>query len=221
MTHSTRFVGLLTWALLCGQAQAQLAGERAGTWEAGFHIADMSSVSVLGSFGAAIDVDNDVGYGLTGTYHFTNRLAVMLEASWSRPDYVATFVPDSPGLPQRISTKLDVTTVQAKGVFHFFEGDVTPFVELGLGWTNVDSNIIDGPVLTDCWWDFFWGFICRDIFDTYHQTEMSYSAAVGVRWDFAENFTIRGSVGTLEIDIDGASEDPSVDTVDFGFAWRF
>lgn len=205
---------------LASQADAQIAGDRARSWEAGFHIVDMSSVFVAHSFGAALDVDSTVGYGFTGAYNFTNRFALMLDYNWARPHYLATFVPDGPGPVQTISTDLGVSTIQGKGVYYFLDGSVTPFVELGFGWTEVDSNIIDGPPITGCWWDFFWGYVCQNYYDTYAETNTSYSYGVGVRWDFSPEFMLRGSIGRLEIDIDGG-KNPSLDTVQFDFAWRY
>lgn len=212
------FCGLL---VLASSAHAQRFGDRAASWEAGFHISAMSSASLDGPFGASLALDDDTGYGFTGAYNFSNRFAVVLDANWALPDYVATFVPDGPGAPQTISTKLDVTTVQAKGVLYLLDGGLTPFVELGLGWSMVDSNIIDGPPITGCWWDFFWGYICRNVYETFTETNLAYSAAVGIRWDIAEEYTIRASLGTLALDIDAGGEDPNIEVLQVGFGWRF
>lgn len=210
------------WTLLaCGPLAAQVRSDRAGSWEAGFHIASMSSASLDGSFGAALNVDDGFGYGFTGGYNFTDRIAIMVDANWARPDYVATFVPDGPGQPQTLRTKLDVGTIQAKGVYYFLDGELTPFVEAGLGWTSVDSNIVNGPPITGCWWDFFWGYVCRNFYETYTDTTVSYSAGVGVRWDLGPEYTVRATLGTLAIDIDADGEEPNIETLQLEFAWRY
>jgi len=219
--HTHYCLGLLLWLALVSQAHSQGSADRAGSWEAGFHLSSMSSAALDGPFGASLDLDNDIGYGFTGGYHFTDRFALMVDANWARPDYLATFVPDGPGLPQTIGTKLDVTTIQGKGVFHFFDGDLTPFVELGFGWSSVDSNIIDGPPITGCWWDFFWGYICRNFYETFTETTTSYSAGIGVRWDLSPEYTMRAGLGTLAIDIDAGGENPNIETLQFDFSWRF
>jgi opacity protein-like surface antigen len=181
----------------------------------------MSSAALEGSFGAAIDIDNGIGYGFTGAYNFTNQLALMLDVSWARPDYTATFVPDGPGAPQTVSTKLEIATIQAKGVFYFLDRALTPFLEGGLGWTSVDSNIINGPPITGCWWDFFWGYVCRNFYETYTDTTTSYSVGVGVRWDLTPEYTMRATLGALAIDIDAEGERPNIETLQLEFAWRF
>lgn len=213
-------VGLVGGLFVGTTAQAQLAGDRAGSWEAGFRLTDSSAFFVADSFGASLDVDGALGYGFSGSYNLSNHFALMLDYSWSGPDYLATFVPDGPGSDVAIATRLDLTTLQAKGTYYFLDGAVTPFVELGVGWTNIDSNILERAPITGCWWDPFWGYVCERFYETYNQTELSYSAGIGVRWDFSEDFMLRAGIGTLGLDIDGA-EDPSTDTVQFDFAWRF
>ena len=221
MTTLRRTLALIFLLALCGEAYAQLSRDRAGTWEAGFHIADLSDVSLDGIFGSFLAIDGSTGYGFTGAYNFTNRLAVVLDTNWSSPDYRATFVPEGGGAPRTLQTRLDVATLHFKGVFYFLDGNLTPFVEGGLGWTNIDSNIVDGPPFTDCWWDPWWGFICRSFYETYSETRNSYSVGFGLRWDFSPDFTVRGSLGALSVDTGADTEDASIDTVRIHFAWRF
>ena len=116
---------------------------------------------------------------------------------------------------------MDVSTLQLKGVLYLFEGNLTPFVEGGLGWTRLDSNLPDGPVFTNCWWDPWWGFICRNFYETYAETRSSYMGAVGVRWDFSSDFMMRASLGVVKVDTGSGTEDASLDKVRFDFAWRF
>lgn len=211
---------VITLALLSAPANAQRSGDRAGTWEAGFHVADASSVHVDGSRGTALDVDSELGYGLTGAYNITNRLAVGLNLNWVAPDYRATFVPDGGGPPQTFDARLDVSTIHAKVIFNLLEGGFTPYVEVGAGWTYIDSNIADGPPTSGCWWDPWWGYVCTSFYDTYSDTQTSYSAALGVRWEISSDFVLRGSYGVVEINADN-SENVQLDTLQVDFGWRF
>jgi opacity protein-like surface antigen len=212
---------VITLALLSAQANAQRTADRAGTWDVGLHLADTSSEQVSGDFGSALSIDNELAWGFTGGYNFTNRLAVGLDVNWSDPDYDLTYVPDTgPPLQRTISASLDMTTVQLKGIFNFLDGPFTPYVEAGFGWTYVDSNIVDGLPETGCWWDPWWGYVCANFYETYDDTQTSYSAAVGLRWDMSEAFMVRASYGTLEINADKASN-VSLETLQVDFAFRF
>ena len=202
-------------------ASAQMVRDRAGTWEAGFLIADMTAESLSGENGAKLEVGNDVAWGFTGGYNFTNRLAVLADWTWSNPSYDATRIREDTGQPDTISASLDINTLHIKGVFYFLDGALTPFVEAGVGWTYVDSNIVDGPPTTGCWWDPWWGYVCRSFFDTYSETRTSYSTAVGIRWDLRNEMSLRGSYGVLEVDTSSATEDASLDTFRIDLSWRF
>ena len=99
-------------------ASAQMVRDRAGTWEAGFLIADMTSESLSGENGAKLEVGSDVGWGFTGGYNFTNRLAVLADWTWSNPSYDATRIREDTGQPDTISASLDINTLHVKGVFY-------------------------------------------------------------------------------------------------------
>jgi opacity protein-like surface antigen len=69
-------------------------------------------------------------------------------------------------------------------VWNFTDGPFTPYVQAGIGWTNIDSNVADGPPTTGCWWDPWWGYVCRSSYSTYDDTNFSYGAGVGLRYEF-------------------------------------
>jgi hypothetical protein len=66
--------------------------DRAGTWEFGLQVMNTSSESSSGESGSSSDVDSDTGWGFAAGYNFSNRLAVMFDVNWVRPDYEATRV---------------------------------------------------------------------------------------------------------------------------------
>jgi opacity protein-like surface antigen len=194
---------------------------RAGTWEAGFTVLDTSSELFGGTNGTGLAVRGETSLGFSGGYNFTDRLALLGEYNWIRPSYNATFVPEGGGDRETISATMDVTSLHAKGVFHFFTGDFTPYVEAGIGWTQIDSNIIDGPPYTGCWWDPWWGYICNTFYSTYKETRTSYTTSFGIRWDMNSDMVLRASYGLFEVDTNRGSEDAEFDTIQVGFSWRF
>ena len=218
MRISSLAIALLSFSSL---ASAQIVRDRAGTWEVGFQVVDTSSESMSGEQGSGLSVDSEVGWGISGGYNFTNRLALLGDWTWSKPSYQATFLVEDTGQLQTINANLSMNTLHLKGVFYFTEGALAPYVEAGLGWTDIDSNIADGPPTTGCWWDPWWGYICQSFYSTYSDTRTSYSAAIGLRWDLRNSMTLRGSYGLLEVDTSSSTEDASVDTFKFDLLWRF
>ena len=211
----------ISLVILLLPAFAAAQGDREGYWDAGFHVANHSSLSLSGFGGASMQVDGDTGYGFSGAYNFTDHIALGLDASWRRPNYVATFVPNGPGPTRIIGARMDVSRVHFKGIFYFLESRITPFIELGVGWTNIDSNILQRPPITGCWWDPWWGLICQNVYSTYTETKTSYGGAVGIRWDTRGNVALRGSIGVLEIDRARGVQNSSVDTTQLELVWRF
>jgi opacity protein-like surface antigen len=207
--------------LLPSFASTQAVRDRARTWEVGLQVVDTSSETLSGEEGSGLSVGSSTGWGISGGYNFTNRLAVLADWTWSKPSYDATFLVEDTGELETLSHSLNINTLQVKGVFYFTEGALAPFVEAGLGWTYIDSNVIDGPPTTGCWWDPWWGYICRDFFSTYSDTRTSYSTAVGLRWDLRNGMTLRGSYGLLEVDTSSSTEDASMDAIKLDLLWRF
>ena len=221
MNRNIAYVAALLCCVFSADASAQVSRDRAGTWEVGAQIFNLGSESLRGDEGSTLDVDSEFGWGFTGAYNFTNRFAVGLDFGWSRPDYEATRVLEGSLTPDTIRASMDITNFQLKGTFYLLEGDITPYVEAGIGWTRVDSNIADGPPTTGCWWDPWWGYICAPFFSTYADTRTSYSGALGLRWDMTQEWTVRASFGLLELDTSSRTQDAQLDTYRVDFAWRF
>jgi len=216
-----KFAVLIVLALCASATQAQQSGDREGSWEYGVQVINMPSENFTGRQGASLDIGDDTGWGVTGGYNFTNRLAVMLDMNVLTPNYLATRVLENTMLPDTISTELDVFTIQLKGVLNLLEGPFTPFVEAGAGWTTIDSNIVAGPPTTGCWWDPWWGYVCDTFFETYSDTRTSYSMAAGLRYDMSNGLSLKASYGIQEIDTSQVTEDVSLDNWRLEAVWLF
>ena len=178
-------------------------------------------MSLSGDEGTSLDISSELGWGFSGMYNFTNRLALGGEMSWVKPNYRASRILEDTRETDTIRAELGVVNLRIKGGFNFLEGPITPYIEAGLGWSDIDSNIISGPPTTGCWWDPWWGYICDTFFNTYSETRTSVSAAVGLRWEVNPGIVLRGSYGTLEVDTSSSTQDASLDTLKLEVAWRF
>jgi opacity protein-like surface antigen len=211
---------LLLFTLTAVEASAQMvrAGGRAGQWETAVGIYATGSESSKGSNGSGIDVDS--GYGITFGlgYHATQHLAVRFDASWSRPDYTAIFNTEEDGLT-RIDHRLTMFNGQLNGVWNILDGDFTPYLQAGIGWTYIDSNVADGPPTTGCWWDPWWGYICSNFFSTYAETNFSWNVGAGLRYQLNRDMYLRGGYEMLTIDTSGV--EPSFDAFRFELGWTF
>ena len=202
-------------------SHAQAAADRAGTWEFGVNLMQTSSESFAGPENTSLSVNSDIGLGLNAAYNFSNNFAVQFDLNYSSPSYAADYLIEDTGEIETIRTNMSVNNFHVKGTFNLLDGPLTPYIEAGIGWTYVDSNVADGPPTTGCWWDFFWGgYVCRSYWSTYSSTQSSYTAAIGMRWDYTRELTFKADYGTLEVQGSGRSEDPSFDTFRISVAWR-
>ena len=207
--------------LCCLSLSAMAQGERAGTWDVGVTVSNMGSQNFEGQQGSGLSIDSEFGFGFWGNYNFTNRLGLGFDFNWVSPKYDYTYVPEISLMPQTIRHRMDIFSFQGKGVFHFVEGPITPYVEVGLGWTRVDSNVADSPPTTGCWWDPWWGYVCNNFYSTYGDTLTSYSGALGLRWDINPYYGLRAAYSVLELNTSSGLENAQLDMWKLEFAWRF
>ena len=134
-------------------SQGAFRDERAGEWNLSLQAVYLGSKRSSGSNGSSINVQDDWGLGFMVGYNFTNHLALGFEMNFLEPRYDYTFVPDEPNpKPQTINEKLTMFNGLLTGTYNVLEGPVTPFIDLSLGLTNLDSNVTDGPPPTGCRW---------------------------------------------------------------------
>ncbi|MCO4812185.1 MAG: porin family protein [Gammaproteobacteria bacterium] len=212
---------LMVLVVLAMSSTAAAQSDRGGMWEFGLMLNHSDSESLSAEGGSTLDIESSRGYGLNLAYNFNSRLAIGGEFNWSSPDYSAVIVPDGIGLPETINYKLDSYSFIIKGTFNLLEGPITPYVEAGLGWTEIDSNIQDQPPLTGCWWDPWWGYICDTFYSTYSKSQESFSGAAGLRWDIDNGLTLKAAYGVLNVKASRASGDANFEMYRVDLAWRF
>lgn len=216
-----RVIILLAALALSSTAVAQQS-TRNQMWDFGVLIGNLSGESIEGADDSSLETSSAAIYGFNFAYNFNSHFALGGELSWSRPDYDAVIIPDDGvGDPQTIRHQLDLFSYGLTGTFNLLKGPLTPYAELGLGWTNMDSNVADQPPITGCWWDPWWGYVCSTFWSTYSKTRETYSGALGVRWDLDNGMSLKGSYGVRQIDIGKATSDAKMDYYRVDLAWRF
>ncbi|MCJ8319239.1 MAG: porin family protein [Colwellia sp.] len=200
-------LSLLLASLLAGYASDAAANQtkRAGKWESTFQFSNTQSFDINGAEGSGVDVDNDLGWGFTFGYNVNEHILVNFEWMASSPKYTATFVNDD-GQSTSIKHKMDIYTTQVNGIYHFTRDQFTPFIQAGLGWSYIDSNIANGPPVGGCWYDPWWGYICDSYQSTYDDTRFSYNVAAGFRYEIDTGLTIKASYKQLWMDLSNSKD---------------
>ncbi len=198
-------------------------GNRARSWEWSFAALYQESESLGGEGGSSLNVDSDWGLGINFGYNFTNHLNLGVDLEWLSPDYKAVLVDDIVDPPR--TTTIDHNFSQfngrIKGTYSFLDGPFRPFVEAGIGWTYIDSNVADGPPTTGCWWHPWWGYICSNYYSTFTETTFTYGAGIGFRYHFRGGTFLKASYNVWELDGVGNISDPTITGARLEFGWGF
>lgn len=210
-------VATLTLATSVASAQSPRAGEIEYTIGAAYNFSD----SFQGIGGSTLNLSSRTGIRVGIEYFTSSKLSLGFDATWVRPSYSAALVPEDGSPDVEISHRASIFTGHLTGTYYLLENAFTPFVEAGLGWTYFDSNVSDGAPIVGCWWDPWWGYICSDFYSTYSATNFSYGAGVGLRWNFARDRAVNAGYRWLEVEADGLTRKPVLETASIEFVFRF
>jgi opacity protein-like surface antigen len=131
---------------------------------------------------SSLSLDSAPGFSLGFGYHVNQYVTLGFDFEYLQPDYDLVLIPDSPTeQPIRVSHEGSQFNTRFKGTFTLNDEGFTPYFDLGFGWTQLDTNVVNGDPLTGCWWHPWWGYICQSFYDTFTETEFTYGAGAGLQ----------------------------------------
>ena len=194
--------------------------------ETGISINAVSSWDISGRNGSKIEVNSDTGWGFLLGYNFNEHFNFAFEYTDNSQRYEALIVPLDPsnpsnlaGTPFTINHKLTNEVLNFNFTYNILAKTLTPFVNGGLGWSLLDSNVRSSDINSACWWDPWWGYTCSQYYSTYSDTSFSYSIGGGVRWELTPNFVLKASINQRWLDIDTLGGTPEMQYGKLDFAW--
>jgi opacity protein-like surface antigen len=200
--------------------QREFSGLRDGTWEASLLIGNQDGLDVSGDRGSAVDIDSELAWGFTFGWNWTPNWNFNYRFLLAKPGYTATIVPENTALPaQTFSHEADRYSNQLNATYHFFDGPLTPYLQAGIGYMSLDSNVPSAPPDVACWWDPWWGYICFSDWSTYDTSGFSYNLGLGLRWDVNGALFMRGAYNREFYSGDRADFDFDTLTVEVGVMW--
>jgi opacity protein-like surface antigen len=212
-------LAMLVIAIPCmSSAQTQ----RAGNWETSISAVFQDSVSVDGENGSGLEMKSNTGFGINVALNINPHFSVGGDFEWLNPRYDLTLVDDT-GVNDDIviNHKLSQINTRFKGTWNLIDGPFTPYVEAGLGWSYIDSNVADGPPSTGCYWHPWWGQICNSYYSTFDDWVFSYGAGVGLRYELRGGTFLKASYNYWELDGMGESGDSGLTSARLEIGWIF
>jgi opacity protein-like surface antigen len=220
----TRFSIGLALLLCSGVALA----DRQPGWDFGGELLYQFSQDVDFDGGSKAELDDDLGLALSFTYRFNSRFELLFGLDWNSYDYSADIAPapTSPGGPIvgtgfSIDGEIETWTPRVGVNFNLLEGDLTPYVTGGVGWSFIDTNVPDGRAQSACWWDPWFGYVCGTFQDTKSLDELTYNVGVGLRWDLRSSISLRLGYERHWLELDQATSTPGFDQIKLGVIGRY
>ena len=214
------WVAVLAMALLAAAPNAA-AQDREGRWEFNLGTFYQLGTSIDGEQGTGLDTRDEFGFAIGGGYNFTDNLATTFGLQWAGVGYDATAL-DEDMNEVDIRGKYDSFTVSGNLVYYFGDGQLAPYVGAGIGWTWIDTNIPNGPPLTWCWWDPWFGYVCSTSYPTETRSAFSYQGTLGLRYEFDNDKTfLRFGYTSQWMDFSNAGGTPRFDVFLLDFGWKF
>ena len=199
--------GILLTPAFSSMADMQRQTFRTGKWEGSFRLNYFDSGTIDGEQGSYVDIDSDYGFGFSLGYNYNENLLLNFTFDTVRQDYEALLVADEPGEDDvLVRHKLDMVNTHFNAVYHVLDKAFTPYLQAGLGWTYIDSNIASDSGYIGCWWDPWWGYVCSEFVNTYSDTNFSYNFGAGVRWELNYDTFLRAGYHNTWIDLDSSDK---------------
>jgi opacity protein-like surface antigen len=169
-----------------------------------------------GDMGTSVHLDDDLGWGFSFGYNMNERFNLGLLMSWRSISYSADFVDatDATNVGS-YGGWLDTGTFALMGQFNLLPTTFTPYVNGGIGWTLIDTNIV-ADYTVGCWWDPWWGYVCDDFTSTYGTDAASFLVGAGIRIEPNETVFIQFGYERAMLDVDNA-DTFDMFRVDLGF----
>jgi opacity protein-like surface antigen len=211
-------------AALSADSEAAGLGEshRSGRWEImlGPQYTFERNLKLEG--GTTGNIDDTVGLGFQFGYNFNEHFNIGGMFSWSNPDYQAVIQP-SPANSSAARTQtgsVETRTFGLVGTYHFLKSPVTPYFDSNVSGTNIITDIADGPPISGCYWDPWFGYVCGVAQPTKDGVFLSYGVGGGVRWDVTDVLLLRAGVRQQWIDF-SSSGPTGFTTFKFDIGWLF
>ena len=210
---------------MAGPAQAQQytavrPGGRAGSWDFLLPLTYSQSATIDGQNGSSVSLDDAWGLGLGFAYNFTDRFQLGGLWTWNSRYYTATTSGAGfGGIGRNYTNWMSTSALSLNGTFYLLDGNFSPFVTGGIGFTYIDTNVPTGySGGSTCWWDPWWGYVCNSYTPTYSESDWTYNAGLGVRFDMNRQFALQGGYYKTWVELNnGTTPDFDIWRLDFVF----
>jgi hypothetical protein len=164
----------------------------------------------------------DTGLGGFGVaYHFSDFFSV-------RGDFLfgnATFSGNLPliNMPgtTHVSQDAFIQTGKFNVDYNMINRRITPVLSAGIGYQYLETELHNLPPVSSCYWDPWWGYVCYSDHVHAWETDFTWNASAGFRWNITDNLFIKAVGGANWLEYSGAHGITTQIEGIFSIGWSF
>jgi opacity protein-like surface antigen len=178
-------------------------------------------INFNGPFGTVKTKMDDTGLGGFGiAYHFTDFISVHGDFMFGGATFSAN-LPLENGGTTFVSQDAFIQTGRFNVDYNIINRRLTPFVTAGIGYQYTETELTQLPAVSYCWWDPWWGWICETSHPYAYQTDFTWNAGGGLRWDITDSLVVKAMVGATWLEYSGAHGITTQLEGIFSIGWSF
>ena len=147
---------------------------------------------------------DDTGLGGFGVaYHFNDFFSVHGDFMFGS----ATFNADAPlrsGGTATVKQDAFIQTGRLNLDYNMINRRITPVLTAGIGYQYTETEFESAPPVNTCWWDPWYGYVCYSDYVHAWQTDFTWNAAAGFRWNITDNLFVKAMGGATWLEYSGS-----------------
>ena len=184
------------------------------------HSEDISFNSPVGGPDVKLRMD-DTGLGGFGVaYHFNDYLSLRGDFMFGSATFHGT-VPTETGGRFNVNQDAFIQTGRLDLDYNILNRRFTPFLSAGIGYQYIETELKNLPPVDACWWDPWWGYVCGSGQPYAWQTDFTWNAGAGLRWNITDNLVVKAMVGGNWLEYSGAHGVTTQIEGIFSIGWTF
>ena len=175
-----------------------------------------------GPFGKVPVKMDDTGLGGFGVaFHFNDYISIHGDFMFGNATFSGNFPGENSGQNTFVKQDAFIQTGRFNVDYNIINRRLTPFITAGIGYQYLETELHNLPEVGYCWWDPWWGYIC-DVSHPYaSQTDFTWNAGAGVRWNVTDNILVKAMVGGNWLEYSGAHGITTQIEGVFSIGWSF
>ena len=164
---------------------------------------------------------DDTGLGGFGiAYHFNTFLSVRADFMFGGATFSAN-VPTDTGGTVGIKQDAFIQTGRVNLDYNMINRRLTPVLTAGIGYQYLEAEIPNSAPITTCWYSPWWGWVCTSGYPVYYETDFTWNAGAGLRWDVTDHFFVKAMAGANWLQYSGGKGITTQIEGIFSIGWTF